>query len=414
MRRQLPRAVRRLGGQVHAVISTDVFLDVYGACGEQRRVYWWQDDPVGGAASTGAPTAERLGRAEERLARASDLIVAVNEIAVARWQERGLRAAHLPNGCDASYFAGVDESDAAADVDLPGPVAGFVGHINSRTDLGAARGGGGRRRLAPARRPQGPVLRAGAVRATGRAAQRGVCRGPAVRGAALVLEGDRRRTGPLRDDRVQPVQLPHEDPRIPGGRPSGRGHLAAGRALARHGSRDARRHPGRLRGLRRTRCRAGAAIPRLFAAAASSRRTTAGRSVRNSSRNFSGCLPSRRRSERRARGVLTSLSGGHRRVRGVRVRIGASRSGTRSRRRRRSRPAQCMPKPSACGFPDQTNTGVGGRVVADSGRRRRDARPERRGVREQAGDGLDHRHRGERHDPQRPPRRDRSRTTGSA
>ena len=47
-----------------------------------------------------------------------------------------MRAAHLPNGCDASYFADVDESDAAADVDLEGPVAGFVGHINSRTDLG--------------------------------------------------------------------------------------------------------------------------------------------------------------------------------------------------------------------------------------------------------------------------------------
>ena len=47
-----------------------------------------------------------------------------------------MRAAHLPNGCDASYFADVDESDAAADVNLEGPVAGFVGHINSRTDLG--------------------------------------------------------------------------------------------------------------------------------------------------------------------------------------------------------------------------------------------------------------------------------------
>jgi glycosyltransferase involved in cell wall biosynthesis len=141
MRRQLRGAVRRLGGQVHAVISTDVLLDVYGACGEQRRVYWWQDDPVGGAAywTDGgdglARAEERLARAEERLARSSDLIVAVNEIAVARWEERGLRAAHLPNGCDADYFAGVDQNDAPADLDLRGPIAGFIGHINSRTDL---------------------------------------------------------------------------------------------------------------------------------------------------------------------------------------------------------------------------------------------------------------------------------------
>jgi teichuronic acid biosynthesis glycosyltransferase TuaH len=135
LRRQLRGAVRRLGGQVHAVIATDVFLDVYGACDEQHRVYWWQDDPVAGAVYWGADV-DRLKQAEERLANASDLIVAVNEIAVTRWEERGLRAAHLPNGCDASSFADVDRSAAPPDVDLEGPVAGFVGHINSRTDLG--------------------------------------------------------------------------------------------------------------------------------------------------------------------------------------------------------------------------------------------------------------------------------------
>jgi teichuronic acid biosynthesis glycosyltransferase TuaH len=134
VRHQLSRAVRRLGADVHAVISTWLFVDAYGFLGEQRRVYWWQDDPVGAAEHWGA-SAERLGRAEERLARSSDLVVAVNEAAVDQWRDRGLRAAYLPNGCDAPYFAGVDEVEAAADVSLPGPVAGFVGHINSRTDL---------------------------------------------------------------------------------------------------------------------------------------------------------------------------------------------------------------------------------------------------------------------------------------
>jgi teichuronic acid biosynthesis glycosyltransferase TuaH len=134
VRHQLSRAVRRLGGDVHAVISTWLFVDAYGFLGEQRRVYWWQDDPVSAAAHWGA-SAERLGRAEERLARSSDLVVAVNEAAVDQWRDRGLRAEYLPNGCDAPYFAAVDEGEAAADVNLPGPVAGFVGHINSRTDL---------------------------------------------------------------------------------------------------------------------------------------------------------------------------------------------------------------------------------------------------------------------------------------
>jgi glycosyltransferase involved in cell wall biosynthesis len=134
VRRQLRQVVRELGGSVHAVISTWLFLDVYGVCGEQRRVYWWQDDPVGAAAHWNA-RADRLARAEEELARASDLVAAVNEDAVARWRDRGVPAVHLPNGCDADSFAAVDETETPSGVDLAGPIAGFVGHLNSRTDM---------------------------------------------------------------------------------------------------------------------------------------------------------------------------------------------------------------------------------------------------------------------------------------
>jgi teichuronic acid biosynthesis glycosyltransferase TuaH len=134
VRRQLRGAVRRLGGDVQAVVSTWLFVDAYGVCGERRRVYWWQDDPVGAAEHWGAG-ADRLARAERRLAEASDLIVAVNEHAVERWVGRGRPTAYLPNGCDAEFFASVDEAAAPADVDLEGPIAGFVGHLNSRTDL---------------------------------------------------------------------------------------------------------------------------------------------------------------------------------------------------------------------------------------------------------------------------------------
>jgi teichuronic acid biosynthesis glycosyltransferase TuaH len=133
-RRQLQRAVRELGGPVHAVISTWLFMDVYGVCGEQRRVYWWQDDPVGAARLWGVD-GDRLAAAEDRRARASDLVVAVNEGATERLRGRGVRAEFLPNGCDPTFFATVDVAPAPPDVDLPGPIAGFVGHINSRTDL---------------------------------------------------------------------------------------------------------------------------------------------------------------------------------------------------------------------------------------------------------------------------------------
>ena len=139
VRRQLRAAVRRLGGDVRAVVSTWLLLDVYGACGEARRVYWWQDDPVGAADYWGW-SAARLAQGDERLAQASDLIVTVNEGAAQRWQERGLRAAFVPNGCDAAFFAGVDEVENPTDVDLPRPVAGFVGHLNGRTDLALLEG----------------------------------------------------------------------------------------------------------------------------------------------------------------------------------------------------------------------------------------------------------------------------------
>ena len=134
VRRQLRGAVRELGGDVRAVVSTWLFFDAYGVCGEQRRVYWWQDDPVGAAAHWGA-SAERLAAAEQRLADASDLLVAVNEGAVERWVARGHATAYLPNGCDAEFFATVEDAPAPPDVDLPGPIAGFIGHLNSRTDL---------------------------------------------------------------------------------------------------------------------------------------------------------------------------------------------------------------------------------------------------------------------------------------
>jgi len=138
-KRQLRGAVRELGGSVRAIVSTWLFLDVFGVCGEQRRVYWWTDDPVGAAALWGH-SAERLAAADERLARASDLIVAVNEGATQRLLERGLPARYLPNGCDAALFAGVDDVAPASDVPLGSPLAAFVGHLNSRTDLALLEG----------------------------------------------------------------------------------------------------------------------------------------------------------------------------------------------------------------------------------------------------------------------------------
>ena len=133
IRRELQSAVERLGGDVRAVVSTWLYVNVYGYLGERHRIYWWQDDPVGAAAHWGA-SADRLAAADERLGRASDLVVAVNEGAAERWRDRGIAAEFLPNGCDTRTFASGDHP-APLDVTLPQPIAGFIGHLNSRTDL---------------------------------------------------------------------------------------------------------------------------------------------------------------------------------------------------------------------------------------------------------------------------------------
>jgi len=134
-RRQLRRALRRSGARrAQAVLSTWLFVDAYGVCGERLRAYWWRDDPVAAAPLWRRP-AERLAAGDRRLTEASDLVVSVSGSVATDLRTRGFAAAHLPNGCDADFYAGVDEAPDPPDVNLPGPVAGFVGHLNARTDL---------------------------------------------------------------------------------------------------------------------------------------------------------------------------------------------------------------------------------------------------------------------------------------
>lgn len=134
-RRQLRRALHRSGAErAQAVISTWLFVDAYGVCGERVRAYWWRDDPVAAAPLWRRP-AEQLAAGDRRLTERSDLVVSVSEGVAEDLRARGVEAAYLPNGCDADFYAAVDDAPDPPDVDLPRPVAGFVGHLNARTDL---------------------------------------------------------------------------------------------------------------------------------------------------------------------------------------------------------------------------------------------------------------------------------------
>ena len=224
VRRQLARAVRRLGGDVHAVISTWLFVDAYGVCGEQRRVYWWQDDPVGAAAHWGAD-ADRLGRAEERLA---------PRLGPDRRRQRGrgraLAGARAcrPRTCPT---AATRRSSPASTTPTrrptsisPGPIAGFVGHHQQPHRPRAARGGRGRGHLAAADRPQGPGVRARALRRGSSSARQRRLRRRRGRSSSCRRTSSAIDVGlvPYGADRVQPLELPDEDARVPGRRAPGR------------------------------------------------------------------------------------------------------------------------------------------------------------------------------------------------
>jgi teichuronic acid biosynthesis glycosyltransferase TuaH len=133
-RRQLRRAAARLGGRVRAVVSGWPQYPVFGSCGEQTSVYWAQDDFVGGAALLGL-NAALLDTRERQVAARADLLVAANPVVADTWQRRGLGPVLIPFGADVDAYRDVERAPLPDDARLPGPVAGFVGRINDRTDL---------------------------------------------------------------------------------------------------------------------------------------------------------------------------------------------------------------------------------------------------------------------------------------
>jgi teichuronic acid biosynthesis glycosyltransferase TuaH len=135
IRRYLRRGTARLGGRVRAIISGWPQYSVFGSCGERTRVYWAKDDFVGGSALLGL-NANVLDRRERRVAAAADLLVASNPVVADTWRSRGHDAILVPFGTDAMAYRGIECAPLPTDVGLPGPVVGFVGRINDRTDLG--------------------------------------------------------------------------------------------------------------------------------------------------------------------------------------------------------------------------------------------------------------------------------------
>jgi teichuronic acid biosynthesis glycosyltransferase TuaH len=127
------RAVRALGGDVHAVIISS-FDNLFGACGEQLRVLYGMDDLAAGGELMDLSPQWLLGQERAQLRRA-DRIIAVSDALGERWSAMGYSVTTIPNGCDADRYAQVHEAVLPDDVTLPAPVAGVIGLLSERIEL---------------------------------------------------------------------------------------------------------------------------------------------------------------------------------------------------------------------------------------------------------------------------------------
>jgi teichuronic acid biosynthesis glycosyltransferase TuaH len=126
-------AIRRLGARPAVrMLASD--LPLFDRHSRERRVLFATDDFLAGAALMGLRGAQ-IRDHEARLARESDLVIAISEPIAAKWRAMGCRAVVVPNGCDVERFAGTDTAPLPTDVRLESPIAGFVGQINDRLDV---------------------------------------------------------------------------------------------------------------------------------------------------------------------------------------------------------------------------------------------------------------------------------------
>ncbi|WP_172804941.1 glycosyltransferase [Actinopolymorpha singaporensis] len=129
------RAVAKLGQPVTAVVAAvpDNLLTTFPGV---PTLYYVTDDLAAGAELLGLPR-ERLLAGERRQAESATTIAVVSPVLGERFAAMGFDATVVPNGCSASAYEGVDDLPWPDDIPrFDRPVAGFVGHINGRLDLG--------------------------------------------------------------------------------------------------------------------------------------------------------------------------------------------------------------------------------------------------------------------------------------
>jgi teichuronic acid biosynthesis glycosyltransferase TuaH len=137
IQRAVNSAIARLfgpGEPVAALVSSRVD-EAWSNVPVRRRLLFVTDDLIAGAEMLGLPR-ERLIRAERIALQGADAVAVVSPGLRDRYASIGIDAELVPNGCAPEVFADVDRAPVPDDVSLPGPIAGFVGYVNDRIDLG--------------------------------------------------------------------------------------------------------------------------------------------------------------------------------------------------------------------------------------------------------------------------------------
>lgn len=137
LRVQIRWALRRLGVRPYAVVACSLD-DVLGRWGDDvLDVVYGTDDYVSGAALMRLD-AERVAREEQVQLRHADVAVVISQALADRWVSLGFERTLVivPNGVDAAAYQGMDGLAPAPDVDLAPPVAGLLGQLSSRIDIG--------------------------------------------------------------------------------------------------------------------------------------------------------------------------------------------------------------------------------------------------------------------------------------
>jgi teichuronic acid biosynthesis glycosyltransferase TuaH len=131
LRAQVRWALRRLGVRPDVVVA-GYLEDVLGRWDGAVNVLYITDDHVAGAGLMGL-SAGRLQTQERRAAARANLLAVVSPQLAGHWSALGANPVLIPNGC---YPAAAGAAPAPALTDMPKPVAGLVGQLTERIDVG--------------------------------------------------------------------------------------------------------------------------------------------------------------------------------------------------------------------------------------------------------------------------------------